>query len=154
MESQYTDLNAQYATKAETYYELSRPEMIEFVPESAKEGFRGRLQRRRFWGFAQKERPGVEVWGIEPSTDAAASASQKLDKVIHGTFQAGVTDLEGQRFDCIVFNDVLEHLVNPEIALNDSKKYLSDEGVLVASIPNILHFYQIWSILKEQDWKY
>ncbi|MBK9436395.1 MAG: class I SAM-dependent methyltransferase [Chloracidobacterium sp.] len=92
--------------------------------------------------------------GIEPSTDAAASASQKLDKVIHGTFQAGVTDLEGQRFDCIVFNDVLEHLVNPEIALNDSKKYLSDEGVLVASIPNILHFYQIWSILKEQDWKY
>jgi len=154
MESQYTDLNAQYATKAETYYELSRPEMVEFIPESAKKVLEVGCSGGGFGALLKKERPDVEVWGIEPSEDVAGKASEKLDKVICGTFQAGLAELQGQKFDCIVFNDVLEHLVNPEIALKDSKQYLSENGTVVASIPNILHFYQIWAILKDQDWKY
>ena len=82
MESQYTDLNAQYATKAETYYELSRPEMIEFVPEFAKKVLEVGCSGGGFGALLKKVRPGVEVWGIEPSEDAARKASEKLDKVI------------------------------------------------------------------------
>ncbi len=128
--------------------------MIEFVPESAKKVLEvdavvvvlglcskkndpvlkfGELNRARMW--PEKH---LKSW-IKLSAELSKPASPNS---------------KDQKFDCIVFNDVLEHLVNPEIALKDSKQYLSENGTVVASIPNILHFYQIWAILKDQDWKY
>jgi 2-polyprenyl-3-methyl-5-hydroxy-6-metoxy-1,4-benzoquinol methylase len=48
----------------------------------------------------------------------------------------------------------LEHLVNPELVIKELKRFLSPNGVVVASIPNILFFYQIFRILIEEDWRY
>jgi hypothetical protein len=44
-----------------------------------------------------------------------------------------------QRFDVILAGDFLEHLAHPLELLLELKRYLSEEGYVVASIPNIAH---------------
>lgn len=128
--------------------------MLPFIPQNAATILEIGCSAGTFGKLLKDERPGVEVWGIEPNEEFAGLAESRLDNFACATFQAGLPVLEGKMFDCIVFNDVLEHLVNPEQTLLDSKEYLGENGVVVASIPNILFFYQILEILLEQDWKY
>ena len=57
-------------------------------------------------------------------------------------------------FDCVVFNDVLEHLVDPYSVLEEIKKFLSPEGVIVASIPNIRHAPVLFDLVVKGNWDY
>ena len=154
MDTPYSSLSEQYSSKPEGYYENARPEMVPFVPESCKLVLEVGCSSGAFGKLLKESRPECEVWGIEPNAEAAQLASTRLDKAIWGTFRAGMPELEGRSFDCIVFNDVLEHVPNPEQILEDCKQHLTPNGIVVASIPNILHFYQISKILIEQDWRY
>jgi 2-polyprenyl-3-methyl-5-hydroxy-6-metoxy-1,4-benzoquinol methylase len=44
-----------------------------------------------------------------------------------------------ERFDVILAGDFLEHLAHPLELLQELRRYLSEEGFVVASIPNIAH---------------
>lgn len=154
MDSQYSDLAGQYSEKAGSYYEMVRYEMLPFVPPDVKIVLEVGCSAGGFGKLIMDNRPECKVWGIEPSLEAASMAQARLDKVINGTLESSETELGGQKFDCIVFNDVLEHLVNPEAALIQARELLTPNGAVVASIPNVLHFYNIWQILTQQDWKY
>jgi 2-polyprenyl-3-methyl-5-hydroxy-6-metoxy-1,4-benzoquinol methylase len=94
------------------------------------------------------------VWGIEPNAQAAAIARDGYEGVIEGSFTDAIQELSGNSFDCIVFNDVLEHMVNPETALQRSRDLLAEGGYIIASIPNILFFPVFREIIQKQDWKY
>ncbi|MEX2054611.1 MAG: methyltransferase domain-containing protein, partial [Candidatus Andersenbacteria bacterium] len=41
------------------------------------------------------------------------------------------------RFDAIVFADVLEHLVKPQVVLQKIKRYVSEDGFILVSVPNM-----------------
>lgn len=45
--------------------------------------------------------------------------------------------LNGESYDCIVCADVLEHLKNPEVVLNQCKTLLKPGGRLIVSLPNV-----------------
>ena len=62
----------------------------------------------------------------------------RLEDVPHATELSG-------RFDAILFGDVLEHLVDPSDALVRVRPWLSERGVVVASVPNVGH----WSIVDD-----
>lgn len=150
----YRKLERQYSSKPDGYYEQARPEMLHFVPNSCTRILEIGCGAGSFGALIKKDRPNAIVWGIEPQLDAASLARDVLDRVITGSMDKGIPELEGERFDCIVFNDVLEHLINPEEMLVTSKDYLNPNGFVVTSIPNILYFPTIYSILRNQDWKY
>jgi len=57
-------------------------------------------------------------------------------------------------FDCIVFNDVLEHMIFPEQALQYAKSLLAEGGVVVASIPNIRSLVTLFRLLFRAQWEY
>ncbi|MGB6198917.1 MAG: class I SAM-dependent methyltransferase, partial [Candidatus Acidiferrales bacterium] len=105
------------------------------------------------FGASVKQTRGTEVWGVELVKSAAEKASAKLDHVINATFDSEIR-LPAGTFDCIVFNDVLEHMVAPEQALRYAKTLLSHGGVIVASIPNIRNFPVIWQLLAHARWEY
>lgn len=95
-----------------------------------------------------------EVWGVEINYSAATHATECIDKVIIGDFESQTLALPERYFDCVVFNDVLEHFIDPWSALEYTKSLLKPHGKLVASIPNVRFWGNLYHLLIEQDWKY
>jgi 2-polyprenyl-3-methyl-5-hydroxy-6-metoxy-1,4-benzoquinol methylase len=50
---------------------------------------------------------------VELNIDAAAAAEKNTDKVLAGDIHQLADTLPEAYFDCVVFNDTLEHLVDP-----------------------------------------
>jgi glycosyltransferase involved in cell wall biosynthesis/2-polyprenyl-3-methyl-5-hydroxy-6-metoxy-1,4-benzoquinol methylase len=48
-----------------------------------------------------------------------------------------IEELSGQKYDYIIFEDVLEHLKNPGIALVNIKDFLKKSGKILITVPNI-----------------
>jgi 2-polyprenyl-3-methyl-5-hydroxy-6-metoxy-1,4-benzoquinol methylase len=93
------------------------------------------------------------VWGVESNAGSIQKAEQNIDKVFHGYFGSEL-DLPSGYFDCIVFNDVLEHMLDPASALALARALLSSAGCVVASIPNIRHFPTVWRLVICGEWEY
>ncbi len=86
---------------------------------------------------------GYEVWGIEQASYATAKASARIDHVL----DADLTDADAvrqrlgdQRFDRIVFSDVLEHVYDPLTVLRSYLDYLTPDGQVLISLPNIVNW--------------
>jgi len=142
-------LDKEYSAKDRQYYAQNRDEMLKYIPSDTKSILDVGCSSGVF-GRAVKEHYGSIVWGIEPDEKAARQAESLLDKVYNTVFDETI-DLNGQKFDCIVFNDVLEHLVNPVAALELCKSHLTDKGTLVCSIPNIRFFDAVYQIVINKD---
>lgn len=129
--------------------------MVPFIPVTAKRILDIGCSTGGFGAKVKQKYHRIEFWGIEPHEEAAKEADKVLDKVISNPFENNMPELEGERFDVIVFNDVLEHLVEPGAVLKVCKNYLTPEGVILASIPNVLYFPVFFNqIILREDWKY
>lgn len=109
-------------------------------------------------GYALKVRVSgagsiVEVVGIELNPSAAQCAGKKLDKVIIGDVEGLQIPYKADYFDCIIFGDILEHLRDPWAALKNLSRFLSADGCVVASIPNIQHYTIIKNLILGR-WEY
>jgi 2-polyprenyl-3-methyl-5-hydroxy-6-metoxy-1,4-benzoquinol methylase len=95
-------------------------------------------------GAAYKQaNPGCAYYGVELTKAAAAHAATQLDMVLCGPVDQMDLSFLTDKLDCIVYGDVLEHLVDPWAVLKSHAKLLSKTGVVTASIPNVQH----WSLL-------
>jgi 2-polyprenyl-3-methyl-5-hydroxy-6-metoxy-1,4-benzoquinol methylase len=84
---------------------------------------------------------GCTVSGVEVDAEAAEEARPHLERLVLGDLETmDLAEAFGDdRFDVIVFGDVLEHLRDPLPVLRGAKILLADGGSVVASIPNIAH---------------
>lgn len=84
---------------------------------------------------------GAHVTGFELDADAAATAAKHLDAVTVGDLdRSRLTDHFGdERFDAIIFADVLEHVYDPAGVLADATALLAPGGRIVISVPNVTH---------------
>jgi len=139
--------------KPVNYYQNLRPEMLAFIPAGARrlldvgcgEGY-----------FAQqlKQAGNAEVWGIEVVEARALVAVDRLDKVLVGDVATLIPQLPESFFDVVVFNDVLEHLLDPFDVLARIKICLTPQGVVVSSIPNIRYYPTFYDLLAYCEWEY
>lgn len=81
------------------------------------------------------------VVGIESDDRLAQKAVLRCDKLIRADVTK-IRELPFNRsfFDCIIYADALEHLVNPNEVLENLKDYLSDSGYILLSVPNIANW--------------
>lgn len=95
-----------------------------------------------------KEILGCRVTGLEIDPLAAEDARPYCESLIIGNIEE--IDLSktlgDRRFDTILFVDVLEHLVDPSIALKKVLPFIKEGGHLIASIPNIAHASICWEL--------
>ena len=126
--------------------------MLEYVPSLCQKVLDVGCGAGSF-GASIRKRTGCEVWGVESNAGSIQKAQQNIDKVFHGYFGPEL-DLPPGYFDCIVFNDVLEHMLDPAAALVLARALLSSGGCIVASIPNIGHFPTIWKLVIGGEWEY
>lgn len=143
-----------YHNKEATYYSGARTDLLPHIPRSNIKTWLDVGCSGGQFGVDVKGLLNCKVWGIEPHAQAASIASLKLDRVIVGTLEVAQPQLDGHTFDCISFNDVLEHMVDPWSVLTNVKKYLSRDGIIFSSIPNVLHTSVLKKLLFEQDWAY
>jgi 2-polyprenyl-3-methyl-5-hydroxy-6-metoxy-1,4-benzoquinol methylase len=82
---------------------------------------------------------GWEVWGIESSGEACATAEKRLDRLIcadlndHAAVRAAVGDA---RFEALMLSDVLEHTYDPRTVLERYLEIVKPRGYLYVSVPN------------------
>jgi 2-polyprenyl-3-methyl-5-hydroxy-6-metoxy-1,4-benzoquinol methylase len=144
---------ADLSAKPEGYYTQTRAEMLPFIPKDAKRILDVGCGEGRF-GQQLKGKLNAEVWGVEMFEAAAEIARQRLDQVLVGDVMQQLKELPDDYFDCIIFNDVLEHLVDPYQVLLSMKQKLSPRGVVVASIPNIRYFRNLFELVIRGSWRY
>jgi 2-polyprenyl-3-methyl-5-hydroxy-6-metoxy-1,4-benzoquinol methylase len=140
--------------KKPEYYTAIRDDIIDVLPEGALKilevgcgaGLTGR---------AIKEKRGsrVEVTGIEIMNDAAEQAKANLDKVIVGNVETLELPFSKGYFDCIIYGDVLEHLIDPWSLIIRHREFIKPGGHVVISIPNVAHYRTI-KMLWKKKWDY
>jgi 2-polyprenyl-3-methyl-5-hydroxy-6-metoxy-1,4-benzoquinol methylase len=84
---------------------------------------------------------GCKVVAVERDEAMAPNLERYCSRVVVGDVERlSLEEVVGdQRFDVILAGDFLEHLAHPLELLQELKKYLSSDGYVVASIPNIAH---------------
>lgn len=135
------------------YYQHSRPEVLALVSTPARRVLDIGCGAAIF-SSTVKQKFGAEVWGVEMSAEAAQEAANRIDKVLTGTFEQVAAEVPDAYFDCIFFNDVLEHMTAPEAALQAIRSKLAPGGKVYASIPNFLFAENIIKLFKTKDWVY
>jgi methionine biosynthesis protein MetW len=84
------------------------------------------------------ETKGCHVTGLELDPNAAREARANGLEVIEGSledarFRSSVTG----RFDFVLAMDVLEHLRDPAVVLDDFKRWLAPNGRAIIAVPNV-----------------
>lgn len=129
------------------YHDLLRRDILDLIPKNATSVLdlgcgTGAL------GKALKERQACRVDGIELSKDAANVARQNLDTVWHDNLNRFDIEFLKQKYDVLVFGDILEHLISPWLVLKRFSSALSNDGIVIASIPNVAHPWVISQLQK------
>ena len=87
--------------------------------------------------FASLEKNGFSVTGIEPSPSFHAAALKNgvsPEKLINTSLEDA--QFPEKSFDFINLGAVLEHLVNPHLAMQKAVTWLKDGGVIHVEVPN------------------
>ena len=145
--------NAGYSDKGDQYYANASPEMPPFVPAQARTLLEVWCGGADFAALLRSQRD-IHVTAIEAFAAAAKAAAARVDRLLAGSLEDSLRELAGQRFDCIVINGVLEHLVDPWAALGGLAAVLAPGGVPVASIPNARYLPGLKEYVLEGQWRY
>jgi 2-polyprenyl-3-methyl-5-hydroxy-6-metoxy-1,4-benzoquinol methylase len=95
------------------------------------------------------------VAGIDINKEAIEIASQKeLDFLLVADVENDKLPFKEKEFDCIIMADLLEHLYNPWDTLKRISRYLSDDGWILLSIPNVKNYHILIRLILHDEWTY
>ena len=130
-----------YEEKQEDYYSNVRYDLLTLLPKDSKNlkfleigaGYGATLS------FLKKEGIASEVVGVDIPENEGTSPFNNIDAFFYADAEKlDLSKYEGH-FDCIIFADVLEHLVYPKEVLAKLKSLLKEDGFILVSIPNVRH---------------
>lgn len=128
--------------------------MLDFIPLSANNVLDVGCGDGSF-GQRLKTRQTCRVTGVEHIAEAAGVARTRLDEVIVGDANnLSALGFSPESFDCIVCNDILEHLVDPWSAVVHLASLLVPDGCVVASIPNVRYYKVLRDLVQKGTWTY
>lgn len=83
-----------------------------------------------------KTRQQCTYTGIEMNQKAVETAEKNLDIAMHGNIETHKIINVFPPYDCLVCADILEHTIDPWNVLKKYSKLLTDDAIIIASIPN------------------
>lgn len=84
---------------------------------------------------------GHRVIGVDWSQDALKRAHARLPYVVRGELTDGGLPFADGAADAVLFSEVVEHLVDPDSALDELRRVLAPGGHLMLSTPNLAAWY-------------
>ena len=135
-----------------SYYDHANPDLLSRIPTNSltvlEVGCGGGAL-----GHAYKMiNPSAQYLGIELMETPAKLAKERLDQV----WRIDIEDMKIQfqlpekypSIDALIYGDVLERLKDPQKILREHVSWLSPDGVVVASIPNVQHWSVIYNLIQ------
>lgn len=102
--------------------------------------------------FLETARDHFDVLGIEPDALVGGRTLARGLPVRPGYFPDALRD--GETFDVIVFNDVIEHIPAIGAALDACHARLADGGLLILNLPNSAgFFYRLSKLFARAGWR-
>lgn len=138
-----TNKNNSHSIAIDFLLEASGGRLLKIIDVGCSEGYLG--------GYLKTL--GHTVTGVEMDSHAADQARAVLDSVFRGSIQEYFRNNIHEKFDAIIFGDVLEHIANPHEILEICQNHLVKNGFIIASIPNVSH-YAVRAMLLEGRWEY
>lgn len=127
---------------SKSYYEPVREEIISAIPPETRSVLSlgcgsGATER---W-LANK---GLRVVAVPLDPVIAGSAKNDGVEIIEGDLSTARKRLKGERFDCILFLNVLHLLKDPAAILSSYASVLSDNSVAIIVAPNLCRIQTVW----------
>lgn len=142
-----------YSEKSDGYFDTPRPEMLEFIPDKIHSALEIGCGTGAFGALVKRMRH-CRYTGVEINEAAAKIARSRLDSVLIANIEEASLPLTEKSFDCLICNDVLEHLVDPWATLKNLTKFLAPSGHLVISLPNVRFSEVIKDLIFRKRWDY
>lgn len=122
------------------YYDGLNVKLLEAIPGDARRVLELGCANGRLGQRFKALHPGATWWGVELSPEAAATAAQRLDRVLRLDLdrRTDFEQLEGG-FDTIVIGDLLEHLRDPARLLESLHDLGTADAQIVCCLPNMAH---------------
>lgn len=135
-------------------YDNFREDIIPFIPPMSKTILDVGCGSGKLLKILQTN--GKDCYGIEPNDEGAKAAISYIgeNKIINKKIENAINDLPERYFDAILFLDVLEHLVEPSNVLIQIKSKLNENGIVIASIPNIRYFHTFYELVVKREFDY
>jgi 2-polyprenyl-3-methyl-5-hydroxy-6-metoxy-1,4-benzoquinol methylase len=122
----------------ESYYTHQRPEVVSLVPEDVRQVVDIGCGAGALGASIKRARPKAQVRGVEYVPSQAERAKLVLDDAVAADASAP-PPVAWPVPDCLVFADVLEHLVDPWATLATWRERAAPQAWAVMSIPNVSH---------------
>ena len=107
------------------------------------------------WAPRLREAGAHELVALDPSAAAIARAGEQYDAAIVGTVEdTTLEELGGKPFDVIIVADVLEHLVDPWMALRTLRSWAAPEAMLAVSVPNLRFYRLVGNLVLRGEFEY
>lgn len=134
------------------YYSHVRSDILDLVPAEAI----NILSVGCGAGYTEAElvKRGCSVVGIEQFEPAAKVAESHGLEIFAGSAELAVDHIGDRRFDCIIYADVLEHLIDPEQIIRSQMELLAPGGVVVISVPNFRHYTVLKQLFIDGEVRY
>lgn len=146
-----------YDNKQENYFVNVRKDLLDLIPDENKNGTMleigagegNTLLYAKENNYANKIY-GVELFEIENSNQS----NDQFEEFLIANIETTKLHFDELMFDVILLGDVLEHLVDPYTVLDNLKKFLKPNGIIIASIPNIREWNTMKTIFLKGDFRY
>lgn len=129
---------------ASLYFEIFRKDVIAAVPPDAKRVLSIGCATGKTEEVLIKK--GIEVVGVELNPEAAEIARERGLTILEGDASEVDVNIDGKYYDCIIYADVLEHLLDPVAVLKRHMKSLKHGGIVYITVPNFRHYSVFWQL--------
>jgi SAM-dependent methyltransferase len=94
----------------------------------------------------RRSNPHAQYLGVERHLPAIEQAARQLDRVVYGDAELvtpGQFGIAPETVDCLIYDELLEHVADPWGLVRDQAAWLRPDGVVLARVGNVQH----WSVL-------